>query len=103
MARAEADEFEALKADLAQLRADISSLTEDLKKAGGAAASAAKRKAREQAEHLRDGAADAFEELSERGSEAMRAATDRIERQPLLAVLIALVIGVILGRLLDRR
>ena len=92
-----------LREDIAKLKADIASLAKDLKDLGTAAAGAAKRTAHDKGERLREGLDEALEDLAERGEHAVRDARAKVEERPLAAVLIALLVGLVLGRLLDRR
>src|SRR5215475_8092065 len=92
-----------LREDLAKLKADIGGLAKDLKDFGSAAAGAAGRAAREKGERLRGEIDETIDDLSERGEQTLRDARAKIEERPLAAVLIALLVGLVLGRLLDRR
>ena len=92
-----------LHEDIEKLKADIASLAKDLKDLGTTAAGAAKRAARDKGERLREGFDETIEDLTERGEDVLRGAREKIEERPLAAVLIALLVGLVLGRLLDRR
>jgi len=97
------EELATLREDLAKLKADIGGLAKDLKDFGTAAAGAAGRAAREKGERLRGEIDETIEDLAERGEQTLRDARAKIEERPLAAVLIALLVGLVLGRLLDRR
>ena len=77
-------ELDKLKADLATLRRDVSSLTEALRERGTARARAA-------ADGVRDQATQAAQTVSH-----------QIEDRPYTSVLTAFGIGLVIGRLLDR-
>ena len=86
------DELEALKRDIAQLRADLArltaTLTEDAKSRG---------------RQFRDAASENFEHLAaslkSSGNESIAAIEKRIEAHPITSLLIAAGVGYILGSL----
>ncbi|HYW04504.1 MAG TPA: hypothetical protein VFA86_11250 [Gammaproteobacteria bacterium] len=85
-------EFEALKADVARLRSDISDLAGAVRQAGeqrGRQAYSRARQAGEQAWH--------------RASEAEQAAAHEIAERPMASVLTAFGVGFLVGLILDRR
>ncbi|HYW93016.1 MAG TPA: hypothetical protein VFA95_11270 [Gammaproteobacteria bacterium] len=85
-------EFEALKADVARLRGDISDLAGAVRHAGeesGRQAYAKARQAGEQAWH--------------QASEAEQAAAHEIAERPVASVLTAFGVGFLVGLILDRR
>ena len=99
----EQDDARVLRDELAKLRADIATLAKDLHSLGLAAAGTARRTAETEGERVRTGLDEAIADLRRQGEETLRGAKASIEERPLFAVLIALVIGFILGRVLDRR
>jgi ElaB/YqjD/DUF883 family membrane-anchored ribosome-binding protein len=68
-----------------------------------ASAGAARRAAGAEGEQLGADIEDTIAELKSRGEHTLRATKSAVAEQPILAMLIALIIGIVLGRLLDRR
>jgi ElaB/YqjD/DUF883 family membrane-anchored ribosome-binding protein len=97
------DDVRVLRDELAKLRADIATLAKDLRSLGLAAAGTAQRAAETEGERVRTDIDEALSALRRRGEEALRDAKASVEERPLFAVLIALALGFILGRVLDRR
>ena len=97
------DDVGAMRDELAKLRTDIATLARDLRSLGLAAADSAQRAAETGGERVRTGMDEAVSELRRQGEETLRGAKASIEERPLFAVLIALALGFILGRVLDRR
>ncbi len=88
-------EFETLKEDLARLRADIANLSSALKdKTSGVV--------HEQIDDVRARIDNLAGEAKLHGRQTLDDLTDRIEEKPLASVLIALGVGLLVGRLLDR-
>jgi ElaB/YqjD/DUF883 family membrane-anchored ribosome-binding protein len=99
----EPDDVRALHDEVARLRADIAALAKDLRSLGTAAAGAAGRAAETGSERLEADIDEAISALRRRGEETLRDAKASVEERPLLAVFIALAVGFILARVLDRR
>ncbi len=97
------DEARVLRDELAKVRADIAALAKDLRGLGLAAAGTAQRAAETEGERVRTNMDEAISDLRRQGEETLRGAKASIEERPLFAVLIALALGFILGRVLDRR
>jgi len=97
------DDVRVLRDELAKLRADFATLAQDLRRLGLAAAGTAQRAAETEGERVRTGMDEAISDLRRQGEESLRSAKAGIEERPLFAVLIALALGFILGRVLDRR
>jgi ElaB/YqjD/DUF883 family membrane-anchored ribosome-binding protein len=97
------DEVRVLRDELAKVRADIAALAKDLRSLGSTAAGTAQRAAETEGERVRTGIDEAISDLRRQGEETLRGAKASIEERPLFAVLIALALGFILGRVLDRR
>ena len=85
----------ALQDDLAALKRDVSNLLEHLK-------IGATNGAQSTAERLDDGAQRIYRNVAAEGDRAAKAIGRQIEEQPLVALLIALGIGYVGGRLLSR-
>jgi ElaB/YqjD/DUF883 family membrane-anchored ribosome-binding protein len=97
------DDVRALRDELAKLSADFATLARDLRSLGLAAAGTAQRAADTEGERVRTAMDEAISDLRRHGEETLRGAKASIEQKPLFAVLIALALGFILGRALDRR
>jgi ElaB/YqjD/DUF883 family membrane-anchored ribosome-binding protein len=97
------DDVGILRDELARLRADVAALARDLRSLELAAAGMAQRAAEAKGERVRTDIDEAISDLRRQGEETLRGAKASIEERPLFAVLIALGLGFILGRVLDRR
>ena len=84
-----------LQDDIATLKRDVASLIEHLKLGATTGAQSA-------AEHLEDGAHRIYRGVAAEGERAAEVVCRQIEAQPLVALLIALGVGYIGGRLLSR-
>lgn len=89
---AETDNVEALRAEMRQLRADMTAIATTLKALGTEGGTAAYEQVRQSAEHV----------LSE-AEGAASAVARKVEERPLTTVLGAFVVGLILGALFSRR
>jgi ElaB/YqjD/DUF883 family membrane-anchored ribosome-binding protein len=98
-----ADEVRILREELAKVRADIAALAKDLRDLGLAAAGTAQHAAEAEGERLKTGIDETLAELRQRGEKTLQDAKASVEERPLFAVLVALAVGFILGRVLDRR
>ena len=85
----------ALQADLAALKRDVADLMTHLK-------SNASSTVQDATEKLGDGATKIMRSLSDEGERSMKAVGQKIEEQPLLALLIAFGVGYLGGRTLGR-
>lgn len=96
-------EFDRLKSDIHTLREDLARLGKDVltatRSASGAAGESARAEARKRLEQL----SSAWDEAGARGRAVKHDVEQRIEEHPLAAVMIALGVGVLIGKLLDRR
>jgi ElaB/YqjD/DUF883 family membrane-anchored ribosome-binding protein len=97
------DAVRALHDEVARLRADIAALGRDLRNLGAAAAGTATHAAESGSERLKADMDEAMSTLRRRGEEALRDAKASVEERPLFAALVALAVGFVLGRILDRR
>jgi ElaB/YqjD/DUF883 family membrane-anchored ribosome-binding protein len=99
----EHDDLDALREEMAKLKADIATLIKDLHGLGLASAGAARRAAGTEGERLGADIEETVAELKSRGEQTLRATKSAVAEQPILAMLIALIIGIVLARLFDRR
>jgi ElaB/YqjD/DUF883 family membrane-anchored ribosome-binding protein len=97
------DDVRVLHDEVARLRADIAALAKDLRSLGMAAAGTAERAAETGSERLRADIDEAISALRRHGEATLRDTKASVEERPLFAVFIALAVGFILGRVLDRR
>ena len=88
-------DLNALQADLAALKRDVSGLMEHLKLG-------ATNGARSAAAQLDDGARQFYNDVAAKGDLSAKAISRQIEEQPLVALMIALGVGYIGGRVLSR-
>jgi ElaB/YqjD/DUF883 family membrane-anchored ribosome-binding protein len=96
-------EIDQLKSDLKTLREDFTKLGKDAVSAtrhtAGSASEAAKAEARKRLDQL----GDAWDSTKEQGAAAKHDVERRIEEHPLASVMIALGVGFVIGKLIDRR
>ena len=85
----------ALHEDVAALKRDVAKLLEQLKANAKEAAGGA-------GEHLDESAQQLYRNLAAQGEESLNALSRQVEKQPLLALLVAFGVGYILGRVLSR-
>jgi hypothetical protein len=85
----------AVKDDIAALKRDVASLIEHLK-------AGVTRGVQTAAAHVDGGSRRVYRNAAAEGERAVKSIGERVERQPLLALLIAIGIGYIGGRVLDR-
>lgn len=96
-------EVEALKADVARLRADIAGLAEALLQAGRQEAGEARSRVEEEARQHLEGLRSRMDGARDLGRDAIRSVQSHIEERPFVSILAALATGLVLGKLLDRR
>jgi ElaB/YqjD/DUF883 family membrane-anchored ribosome-binding protein len=89
-------DVDAIKADLDALRKDLASVLETIK-------GSAKSKAESEIEALQKRLNQIAGDLQTSGRDGLRAVEDQIEDKPLISVAIAFTVGMVLGRLFDRR
>lgn len=100
------EELDMLRAGLDTLRNDISSLVGSFGDAATDEVKTRGRRARTAVGRVTDRASevwdDATNEASRRGREGVAAVEQQIEERPLISVLVAFVIGVLIGKLINR-
>ena len=97
--RAEGDvreDLDALKGDMEALRGDFARLIETL---GGKAS----HKARSEAEAVRERVERLAEDVERRGRDELNKVESQIEARPMTSLAVAFAIGLIFGRMFDRR
>lgn len=85
-----------LKEDISRLKDDLASIAESLLERGKIETDAAK-------DRLTETLGDEFQSARAKGKEKVESIEDQIREKPLMSLLIAFVIGLFLGKLLDRR
>jgi ElaB/YqjD/DUF883 family membrane-anchored ribosome-binding protein len=93
----------AVREDLDQLRADLKNVMEALAKLNRDAGAAGKDEASRAADTIGRRAEEMFEDLKGEGERATKLLAHAVNEHPYSALAIALAIGVIIGRGLDRR
>lgn len=96
-------EMEALRADLAKVRSDLAGLFDAVKEVGKQRAKGVRDSVSHLAETLGDDAADTFERARDRGRKSVDCVEHSIGANPVLSLLIALGVGALVGKLLERR
>ncbi len=94
-------DFDVLKADVAKLRSDLSSTTKKLIEIGKDESGSAKEKAQLEAAKLLNELEDAVEESKHKGRRALESVEDKVTEKPLLSLLIAFILGLFLGKIVD--
>jgi ElaB/YqjD/DUF883 family membrane-anchored ribosome-binding protein len=85
-------EFDALKADFGKLSSDFVNLAEAMRNRTG-----------EEAQEFLKKGRDAMDKAQEYGRQGIDCAARQIRERPLTSILICLVVGFVIGKLIDRR
>ncbi len=101
-AKATDSDLAAMRDDLAALKTDVTNLLSHLKDSAASSAQSAANGAQGLLGQVDERARELYRSASSESDKAVRAAGQKIEEQPVTAVLIALGIGYIGGRLLSR-
>lgn len=96
-------EMETLRDDMGKLRADISAVAETLKDLGKSRVDDAKASLSGLVDSLKEELLRGWEGARERGKKSVETVEHQIEQRPFISVLAAFGVGVLLGKLLDRR
>lgn len=94
-------ELDALQADLAKLREDVSALTEAVRAAAQRRVDDARGEARQRAEGAWEDLERRLEEMRTQGEETLQRATREVAEHPAASLLAAFGVGFVLARLLD--
>lgn len=97
------EELESLKADMSKLRGDVAHLLETLLETGKSSAASAKADLESRLHERLDELRSALKRGRDKGEQAVHEAKHRIETRPFLSIFTAFGIGLILGKILDRR
>jgi ElaB/YqjD/DUF883 family membrane-anchored ribosome-binding protein len=103
--KANSDEATAttVREDLDQLRADLKSVMEAVGKLNSDASAVAREKAARAASNIGRKAEDIYEDLKSEGERATRLLANAVNEHPYSSLAIALAVGIVIGRSLDRR
>lgn len=93
----------ALRADIEALRSDVSAVTKSLSDLARNRADGLKNAARSHAEHWRDEIGDTVEDWTGRGRRQVDRIEQEVQERPIVSLLTAFGLGLLLGKLLDRR
>ncbi|MBI5016750.1 MAG: DUF883 family protein [Deltaproteobacteria bacterium] len=96
-------ELDALRADMTKLRGDLAGLAEAVKEAGGRKVEGARDSLSDLVEGLREELKSALDLARDRSKRSVESVEHTIEEKPFLSLLTAFGVGVLLGKLLDRR
>ena len=89
-------DLDAVREDLSRLRTDLRDLFQKLIESGKSEAGATK-------ERLLDDINEALELTTERGKAAVQSLETKVQRNPLMSLLLAFLIGFVFGKLFERR
>jgi ElaB/YqjD/DUF883 family membrane-anchored ribosome-binding protein len=98
-----ADNSAGLRQELEKLKADFAALAQDLQSLARTAAGTARRAAAAEGGRLGAEIDETLRDLRQRGDKALEDAKEAVQERPLAALLMALLVGFVLARLLDRR
>ncbi|MBX3351723.1 MAG: DUF883 family protein [Phycisphaeraceae bacterium] len=96
-------EIEQLRDDLRAVREDLAALGKDVVSATKTGVHSASAAARDEARKRLEQLGEAWDDAKDTGRAAKRDVEHHIEEHPFAAVMIALGVGVVIGKLLDRR
>ena len=92
-----------LKSDINVIKSDVDTLRKDLAAALDRLKGTAASRAESEIQALQKRINRIADELQTGGRESLRAVEERIEERPLVSLAIAFAVGLVLGRLFDRR
>lgn len=95
-------EIDALKEDLGAVRGDMRSILEVLRDSGMEKAEHARDCVRAEAHERLEQLNEAYHRAQDAGHRAAAGAREKVEEHPLSSILIALGVGLVVGKLLDR-
>lgn len=105
-AKSSQDEYNQVKKDLQQLRDDLANLTravsENQKSNISSLRDEIRRESRETLDQVRQKGSDALNRAKDAGDQAVKDVEHKIEERPFLSVIIMFLVGVLVGKLLDR-
>ncbi len=103
MAESVNQDVNTLKDDIQQLRQDVGTLAESLKKVVEGGADVGRSKAFEELEHLYGQFKEGYESLQREGGHARKGLEKEIEERPFTAIVGAFIVGIVLGKFILAR
>jgi ElaB/YqjD/DUF883 family membrane-anchored ribosome-binding protein len=95
--------LEDVRRDMAALKRDLAALREDSGKYMSGAVQNRARSARRQAESMLDSTRDVAEDVADRAATGYDVACDYVRQNPMAAVLVAMGVGAVVGKLFSRK
>lgn len=92
-----------LKEDMVKLRSDMTEIAKKLIDIGKTEAKEAKEKLETEARNLIDELIVELDEIGERGKKTFKTMEKEVKEKPLLSLILAFLVGFLIGNLLDRR
>jgi ElaB/YqjD/DUF883 family membrane-anchored ribosome-binding protein len=96
-------DLDAVKEDLAKLRSDIAELTQSLIDTGKNEVSTARNRVKAEARNLGRELRDTLNETGERGLRTVETVEQMLTEKPVISLLAAFGLGLLVGKLLERR
>lgn len=96
-------DIDSLREEFERLRAEVKAAVSAASDLGGEAAEAVKARAGKLADKIGETTSHAYDALAKDGNRYCRAVESRIAENPLATLAVALAVGVLIGRMLDRR
>jgi ElaB/YqjD/DUF883 family membrane-anchored ribosome-binding protein len=96
-------DLDAVKEDLAKLRSDIAELTQSLIDTGKNEVNTARNRVKAEARNLSRELRDTLNETGERGLKTVETVDQMLTEKPVISLLAALGLGLLVGKLLERR
>ena len=96
-------DMQILRDDVTKLRSDLSGITQRLLEAGKDEAGNARYKLEAEVRNLLDEVGQALGQTRERSRRAVEGVEHKIEERPLISLIIAFIVGLLLGKLFDRK
>jgi len=96
-------ELDSLRSDVSKLRSDLAGLAEALLKAGKHEAGAAREKLEEEVSKRLDSLREKAATVRDAGQTAIETIENQIEERPFISMLVAFAVGLVFGKLVDRR
>jgi ElaB/YqjD/DUF883 family membrane-anchored ribosome-binding protein len=96
-------DLDAIKEDMAQLRSDLGELTQRLVEMGKSEVGAARSRVRAEARNLGRELRQTLNETGERGWQSVESVEQLLTEKPVVSLLAAFGLGLLVGKLLERR
>jgi ElaB/YqjD/DUF883 family membrane-anchored ribosome-binding protein len=96
------EQYDSLKADMAQLRDDVTEFFHAVMDAGNSGLKDAQSRIGDELQHRIDTVRERMHALRDRGRDGMSNVQSRIEERPLTSIVIAFAVGWLAGKIFDR-